>query len=198
MIKYGLALLLGIFFVILSTIINTYIGINFGMGFGFGLLALIASFIIFKTFLKNFDRNIVSLVFIIGTSMLTIHNILGTGIMLVEKFDATLPEWFIPSKNILEKRILVPSIWVTPILIIFVINIMSTLLGLLYTITLYKNFIEEERLVFPNLAASATMMDALFTGGEEVKIVFLSILTGFTISLVQQILLLFKINIILF
>ena len=195
MIKYGLALLLGIFFVILSTIINTYIGINFGMGFGFGLLALIASFIIFKTFLKNFDRNIVSLVFIIGTSMLTIHNILGTGIMLVEKFDATLPEWFIPSKNILEKRILVPSIWVTPILIIFVINIMSTLLGLLYTITLYKNFIEEERLVFPNIAASATMMDALFTGGEEVKIVFLSILTGFTISLVQQILLLFKINI---
>lgn len=194
MVEITYPVLLGVFFIAVFAIVGTYIGINLGMGFSFGVLALIAFYFLMKVS-GDGNKGGVSPVYIISTSMLSVHYILGTAILLCERFGSELPPWLTPPRSALEARVLTLDVWIGPLLAIFAVMLASTMLGLVYTIALHRKFLEDERLVFPSLAASATFIDTFFKGGEEERMVVLSVAAGLAVSMFQQALSLLGINV---
>lgn len=180
------AIMIGLFFAALSSILNAYIGINFGMGFGFGVVTIIVSYAILHKLLGGSSRGELGVAYIISTSLLTAHWILGLAIFLAERFpDVSFPSWLYPPNTDPQLGF---RVWLRPILIIFSLEIIATILGVVFSILLSNEFVKSEKMVFPGYAVSASLIDACMKGGGEAKLVGISAIAGLAITLTQYIL----------
>ncbi|HIE23837.1 MAG TPA: hypothetical protein EYP68_06375 [Candidatus Korarchaeota archaeon] len=177
------AIAIGLFFAALTTVLNAYLGINFGMGFGFGVVTIIISYAILHKMLGGSSRGELGVAYIISTSTLVAHWILGLSIFLAERYsDVTFPSWLYPPNT---DPSLGFRIWLKPVLVLFSLELIATCLGLFFSVLLSDEFLKSEKMIFPNYAASASLIDACIKGGGEARLVGISALAGFLITLVQ-------------
>lgn len=177
------AVAIGLFFAALTTVLNAYVGINFGMGFGFGVVTIIVSYAILHKILGGSSRGELGVAYIISTSTLVAHWILGLAIFLSERFsDVSFPSWLYPPNT---DPSLGFRIWLKPILILFSLELVATALGLIFSVLLSEEFVKSEKMVFPNYAASASLIDACIRGGGEARLVGISALIGLIITISQ-------------
>ena len=177
------AVAIGLFFAALTTVMNAYLGINFGMGFGFGVVTIIVSYAILHKMLGGSSRGELGVAYIISTSTLVAHWILGLAIFLAERFqDVSFPSWLYPPNT---DPSLGFGVWLRPVLILFSLELMATTLGLVISVLLSSEFIKSEKMVFPNYAVSASLIDACIKGGGEARLVGISALAGLVITVSQ-------------
>ncbi|RLG45967.1 MAG: hypothetical protein DRN90_07315, partial [Thermoproteota archaeon] len=177
------AVAIGLFFAALTTVMNAYLGINFGMGFGFGVVTIIVSYAILHKMLGGSSRGELGVAYIISTSTLVAHWILGLAIFLAERYqDVSFPSWLYPPNT---DPSLGFGVWLRPILTLFSLELMATTLGLVISVLLSSEFISSEKMVFPNYAVSASLIDACIKGGGEARLVGISALAGLVITVSQ-------------
>ncbi len=188
------AVAIGLFFAALTTVMNAYLGINFGMGFGFGVVTIIVSYAILHKMLGESSRGELGVAYIISTSTLVAHWILGLAIFLAERYqDVSFPSWLYPPNT---GPSLGFGVWLKPILTLFSLELMATMLGLVISVLLSSEFISSEKMVFPNYAVSASLIDACIKGGGEARLVGISALAGLVITVSQYALSAFGINLV--
>ena len=188
------AVAIGLFFAALTTVMNAYLGINFGMGFGFGVVTIIVSYAILHKMLGGSSRGELGVAYIISTSTLVAHWILGLAIFLAERYqDVSFPSWLYPPNT---DPSLGFGVWLRPILTLFSLELMATTLGLVISVLLSSEFISSEKMVFPNYAVSASLIDACIKGGGEARLVGISALAGLVITVSQYALSAFGINLV--
>lgn len=73
-------------------------------------------------------------------------------------------------------------------------TILTVISGLIFTSILKNEFTENRRMIWPNTAAEASLVDTCIEGGSSAKLVGISALTGFTITFLQHLLLLWGLD----
>ena len=140
------------------------------------------------------SRGELGVAYIISTSTLVAHWILGLAIFLVERYqDVSFPSWLYPPNT---GPSLGFGVWLKPILTLFSLELMATMLGLVISVLLSSEFISSEKMVFPNYAVSASLIDACIKGGGEARLVGISALAGLVITVSQYALSAFGINLV--
>ena len=178
------ATFIGLCFATLGVCVNTYLGINFGMGISLGVIAVLVAFSLFSRSSGNESLKEVSIVYLISTSFLQAYWVLGASIYMIERFnDVVLPAWLIPPKEVILAKSLDLRYWAIPLFTLFCLQLISTGLGLIMSLVLGEDLASEERMVFPNIAMSASLIEACFKGGESVRRVAIAIILGLGVTL---------------
>ncbi|RLF20372.1 MAG: hypothetical protein DRZ82_02285 [Thermoprotei archaeon] len=183
------AVVLGLFFALLNTCINTYLGINFGIGISMGVLAvLIAYALLNRLSTSRLSLRELSLIYIISTSSLSAYWVLGIAIFAVERFeDASFPSWLLPPREIVANKILSIQYWLPPIAMLFTLEMLSTILGLVFCYVIGNDLASEERMIFPNIAMSVSLIHACDRGGELVNKAMKALVIGLIVTLLIKI-----------
>lgn len=178
------SVIIGLFFAILGTCVNTYLGINFGMGIGLSVIAILISYFLFSKAEEQVSLKEISIVYLISTSSLQAYWVLGTAIFMTEYFkDVSFPGWLLPPNEVVYAKSLDLHYWILPIFTLFCLELISTGLGLIISLVLGEDLASEERMVFPNIAMSASLIKACTRGGETVRLVTITMILGSCITL---------------
>jgi len=129
------------------------------------------------------DNAEVAAAYVIGTSSLAVHFTLGTVIFLAERYgDVQLPSWLLPP-NFGDGSM---ACWLGPVLTIFLLEMAATLLGLAFTVAVAQRLNEEETMVYPNVVASASFLDACFEDAGAVRVVAVATAVGLVVTALQH------------
>ncbi|MDK2464046.1 MAG: hypothetical protein QI223_04655, partial [Candidatus Korarchaeota archaeon] len=71
-------------------------------------------------------------------------------------------------------------------LIIFLLGMAATLLGLAFTVAVAERLNEEETMVYPNVVASASFLDACFEDSGAVRLVAVATAVGLVVTALQH------------
>ena len=184
----GRAILLGIFLAILFSAVNGYLSINLGWSFGYGAVAVLLAYSFFHRLGGGSCRRELSFVLISSVSTLGIYNSLSLIIyMLQTEAEVSFPLWMGPPKEAVLAGSLDLGYWITPIAMLVVTTAMTVIVGVIFTYLLKEEFIESERMIWPNNAANASLVDACMTGGGSARLVGVAALIGFSVTLLQNI-----------
>lgn len=176
------AVALGLAFALITTAMNVYLGINLGMGMGLGVVSIMAAYAVFSR-LGGPSKSEVAAAYVISTSSLAVHFTLGTVIFLAERYgDVQLPAWLLPPN--FEGGPL--TCWLRPVLTIFALEMAATLLGLAFTVAVAERLNKEETMVYPNVVASASFLDACFEGSGAVRLVAVATAVGLVVTALQH------------
>jgi uncharacterized oligopeptide transporter (OPT) family protein len=178
---------LGILLAVLFSAINGYLSINLGMSFGYGAVAVIIAYSLFHKMGGGSCKRELSFVLISSASTLGLYYGLATVIyMLQTESSLSFPYWMAPPREVITQGSLNLRYWVTPIAFMLLTTVMTVVAGLVFTYVLKEEFIKSEKMIWPNIAANASLVDACITGGGSARLVGLSALIGLVITLLQN------------
>lgn len=183
------AVVLGSILAALFTLVNSYLSINFGMSLGFGVVTIFLAYVFFQKMLGGSGKREIALTYIMSSSGLSAVWFIGFFIFLQESVpNASLPAWLMPSREVLQDKALFSSVWITPILVVFFLTVTSGLLGLIMAYCTYKLFVQNKRMVFPAVTASAVIIDSCFKKEGHIRLLAYFLVAGFAFTFVQYIL----------
>ena len=181
------AILLGIILAILFSAVNGYLSINLGMSFGYGAVAVLLAYSLFHRLGGGSCRRELSFVLISSVSTMGIYQSLALVIyMLQTETDVSFPFWMGPPKEAVLAGSLDLGYWITPITMLVATYAMTIVVGVIFTYLLKDEFIGSDRMIWPNNAANASLVDACVTGGGSARLVGVAALIGFTVTLLQN------------
>ena len=184
----GRALLLGAALAILFSAINGYLSINIGMSFGYGAMAVILAYSLFHRLGGGSCRRELSFVLITSASTLGLYHSVALVIYLLQtNSELSFPHWMAPPSEVIAARSLAPAHWVTPLGLLALTTLLSLVVGLIFTYVLREEFIRSEKMVWPNTAANASLVDACMTGGGSARLVAYAALIGFAVTFLQNV-----------
>ena len=183
----GRAILLGLFLAILFSAVNGYLSINLGMSFGYGAVAVLLAYSLFHRLGGGSCRRELSFVLISSVSTMGIYQSLALVIYnLQTEADVSFPFWRGPPKEAVLAGSLDLGYWITPITMLVATYAMTIVVGVIFTYLLKDEFIGSDRMIWPNNAANASLVDACVTGGGSARLVGVAALIGFTVTLLQN------------
>ncbi len=176
----------GLIFAALSAYINTYLGLNFGLGINVGAIAIVVAYTLFRRLSGSVSKEELMAVYIISTSLLTAFWTLGVAIYALEKYpEAEVPPWLAPPKDLLSSKCVPPLLWVLPSFVVFMLELISGVAGLLIGAYIASEFAGDERLTFPRLVAVLAVVDACLSGKAATRTLLLSLAIGGFITVIQ-------------
>jgi uncharacterized oligopeptide transporter (OPT) family protein len=184
----GRAIVLSVLLAILFSAVNGYLSINIGSNFGYGAIAILIAYSMFHKFGGGSSRKELSFVLISSASALGLYNGLSLTIYMLETDPGlSFPAWMAPSREAVVQGSLNLSYWITPISFLVFTTILSVIVGLIFTYILREEFIRNEKMIWPNTAANASLVDACVDGGGSARLVGLAALVGFVVTFLQNI-----------
>ena len=184
----GRAILLGVLLALLFSAINGYLSINIGMNFGYGTVSVIMAYSLFHKLGGGSCRKELSFVLISSASTLGLYYGLATVIyMLQTDSSLSFPIWMAPPSEAIAQGSLELRYWITPITFLVVTTLLTLAAGLVFTYILREEFIRSERMIWPNAAANASLVDACIEGGGSARLVGLAALIGLAITFLQNV-----------
>lgn len=178
---------MGAFLAVLFSAINVYLMINMGMNLGFGTVAVILAYSLFHRLGGGSCRKELSFVLISSSSTIGIYYGLATVIyMLQTDSSLSFPGWMAPPREVITQGSLDPRHWTTPIAFLLLTSLLTLTTGLVFAYILRKEFIASEKMVWPNAAADASLVDTCMDGGGSARLVVLTFLIGFAITFLQN------------
>ncbi|UCH56942.1 MAG: OPT/YSL family transporter [Candidatus Bathyarchaeota archaeon] len=181
------AILLGAALAVLFSAINGYLSINIGWNFGYGAVAVILAYSLFHKLGGGSCRKELSFVLISSASTLGLYYGLATVIyMLQTDSSLSFPHWMSPPREAIVQGSLDMKYWITPIAFLMLTTVLTLVAGLVFTYVLRREFIRSEKMVWPQAAANASLVDACITGGGSARLVGLAALIGFAITFLQN------------
>ena len=184
----GRAILLGVLLAVLFSAINGYLSINIGMNFGYGAFAIILAYSLFHRLGGGSSRKELSFVLIASTSSLGVYNSLALIIyMLQTEGNLSFPPWMAPPREIVIGGSLDPSFWAVPICFLLLTTVLTSVVGLVFSYLLRREFIRSEKMIWPDSAANSSLVDACMAGGGSARLVAIATLIGFAITFLQNI-----------
>ena len=184
----GRAILLGALLAVLFSAINGYLSINIGMSFGYGAMAVILAYSLFHRLGGGSSRRELSFVLISSASTLGLYNSIAVIIyMLQTDSGLSFPYWMAPPSEAIAAKSLELAHWITPLGLMALMTVLSLVVGLIFTYVLREEFIRSEKMVWPNAAANASLVDACMTGGGSARLVAIAAVIGFAVTFLQNV-----------
>jgi uncharacterized oligopeptide transporter (OPT) family protein len=184
----GRAIILSVLLAILFSAINGYLSINIGSNFGYGAMAILIAYSLFEKFGGGSSRKEISFVLISSASALGLYYGLSLTIYMLETDPGlSFPSWMAPSREAVAQGSLNMRYWMTPISFLVFTTILSVIVGLIFTYILREEFIGNEKMIWPNAAANASLVDACVEGGGSARLVGIAALVGFVLTFLQNI-----------
>lgn len=182
------SLALGVVLALLFSAINGYLSINIGSSFGYGAVAVIAAYSLFHRLGGGSTRREISTVLVTSASTLGLYQGLALIIYMLETDPAlTFPGWMAPPREAILQGSLDLAHWVRPIGFLAFTTLLTAAAGLIMTYVLREELMRSEKMVWPGIAAQASLVDACIEGGGSARLVGAAALIGFTVTLFQNI-----------
>lgn len=182
----GRTILLGGVLAILFSAINGYLSINLGMSFGYGAVAVIIAYSLFHKLGGGSSKKEISFVLIASASSMTVYNTLAFVLYMIQTdSEISFPLWIAPPREIVMAGSLDIRYWITPVIFLVSTIALTIVVGLVFTLVLRNEFIRSKKMIWPHQAASASLVDTSMEGGGSAKLVGISALIGFTVTLLQ-------------
>ena len=157
------------------------------MSFSYGAVAVMLAYSLFHKLGGGSCRRELSFVLITSASTMGIYHSLSLVVyMLQTEPDLSFPLWMGPPREAVMMGSLEPSYWITPILFLVFTTALTLAVGLVFTYILRDEFIRSKRMIWPNHAASASLVDACMIGGGSARLVGIAALIGFTVTFLQN------------
>ncbi|UCH58019.1 MAG: OPT/YSL family transporter [Candidatus Bathyarchaeota archaeon] len=183
----GRAILLGALLAVLFSAINGYLSINIGWSFSYGAVAVILAYSLFHKLGGGSCRKELSFVLISSASTLGLYYGLASVIYILQTDSSiSCPHWMAPPREAIVQASLDPRYWIAPISFLFLTTALTLVAGLVFTYVLREEFIRSDKMVWPQTAANASLVDACITGGGSARLVGLAALIGFAITFLQN------------
>lgn len=184
----GRAIILSVLLAILFSAINGYLSINIGSSFGYGAMAILIAYSLFHNFGGGTSRRELSFVLISSASALGLYYGLSLTIYMLETDPGlSFPPWMAPSREAVLQGSLNLRYWITPISFLVFTTILSVIVGLIFTYILREEFIRNDKMIWPNAAANASLVDACVDGGGSARLVGIAALVEFLVTFLQNI-----------
>ncbi len=181
------ALILGAFMALIFSAINGYLSINMGWNFGYGAVAVMIGYSLFHRPQGGTCRRELSFLLITSVSQMGVYTTLGFILYMLETEPlATYPTWIAPSLEVIQAKDLSLQHWIGPIAFLVIAMTISLTAGLIYYTILRDELIRNPKMVWPNQSATTKLVDACMTGGGSARLVAVSAIIGFTITLLQH------------
>jgi hypothetical protein len=107
--------------------------------------------------------------------------------MLEADPDLTFPGWMAPPKEAILQGSLSLAHWAGPVAFLALTTLLTVTAGLTMTYVLREELMRNEKMVWPNAAAQASLVDACVEGGGSARLVGLAAFIGFGVTLLQNI-----------
>lgn len=181
------SLILGVVLALLFSAINGYLSINIGSSFGYGAVAVITAYSLFHRLGGGSTRREISTVLITSASTLGLYQGLALLIYMLET-DPTLafPIWMAPPSEAILQGSLSLAYWLKPVAFLAFTTLLTAAAGLIMTYVLREEFMRNEKMVWPNVAAQASLVDACIEGGGSAKLVGVAALISFVVTFLQN------------
>ena len=181
------ALILGAFMALIFSAINGYLSINMGWNFGYGAVAVMIGYSLFHRLQGGTCRRELSFLLITSVSHMGVYQTLGFILYMLETEPlATYPTWIAPPLEVIQAKDLSLQHWIGPIAFLVIALTISLIAGLIYYTILRDELIRNPKMVWPNESATTKLVDACMTGGGSARLVSVSAIIGFTITLLQH------------
>ena len=181
------ALILGAFMALIFSAINGYLSINMGWNFGYGAVAVMIGYSLFHRVQGGTCRRELSFLLITSVSQMGVYQTLGFILYMLETEPlATYPTWIAPPLEVIQAKDLSLQHWIGPIAFLVIALTISLIAGLIYYTILRDELIRNPKMVWPNESATTKLVDACMTGGGSARLVAVSAVIGFTITLLQH------------
>jgi len=181
------ALILGAFMALIFSAINGYLSINMGWNFGYGAVAVMIGYSLFHRLQGGSCRRELSFLLITSGSSMGVYQTLGFILYMLETEPlATYPAWIAPSMEVIQAKDLSLQYWIGPIAFLAIAMTISLVAGLIYYTIMRDELIRNPKMVWPNQSATTKLVDACMTGGGSARLVAVSAVVGFTITLLQH------------
>jgi uncharacterized oligopeptide transporter (OPT) family protein len=181
------ALILGAFMALIFSAINGYLSINMGWNFGYGAVAVMIGYSLFHRLQGGTCRRELSFLLITSVSQMGVYQTLGFILYMLETEPlATYPTWIAPPLEVIQAKDLSLQHWIGPIAFLVIALTISLIAGLIYYTILRDELIRNPKMVWPNESATTKLVDACMTGGGSARLVAVSAIIGFTITLLQH------------
>jgi len=191
----GRTVLLGAVLAVLFSAINGYLSINFGMSFGYGAFAIIIAYSLFHKLSGGSSKKELSFVLIASSSSMIVCQTLAFIIYMLEnETNVVFPSWLAPPKEIVMLGSLDLQYWITPITFLVFTIVLTIISGLIFTSALKSEFVRNRRMIWPNTAAEASLVDTCMEGGGSARLVGISALAGLAITFLQYLFLLWGLD----
>jgi len=181
------ALILGAFMALIFSAINGYLSINMGWNFSYGAIAVMIGYSLFHRLQGGTCRRELSFLLITSVSQMGVYQTLGFILYMLETEPlATYPTWIAPPLEVIQAKDLSLQHWIGPIAFLVIALTISLIAGLIYYTILRDELIRNPKMVWPNESATTKLVDACMTGGGSARLVAVSAIIGFTITLLQH------------
>ena len=181
------ALILGAFMALIFSAINGYLSINMGWNFSYGAIAVMIGYSLFHRLQGGTCRRELSFLLITSVSQMGVYQTLGFILYMLETEPlATYPTWIAPPLEVIQAKDLSLQHWIGPIAFLVIAFTISLIAGLIYYTILRDELIRNPKMVWPNESATTKLVDACMTGGGSARLVAVSAIIGFTITLLQH------------
>jgi len=181
------AIVLGAVMAVVFSAINGYLSINMGWNFGYGAVAVMIGYSLFHRVQGGSCRRELSFLLITSVSQMGVYQTLGFILYMLETEPlASYPSWIAPPMEVIQAKDLSPRFWVGPLAFFGVAVTVSLVAGLIYYTVLRDALNDNPKMVWPNQAATTKLVDACMTGGGSARLVAVSAVIGFTVTLAQH------------
>ncbi len=181
------AMILGAVMALIFSAINGYLSINMGWNFGYGAVAVMIGYSLFHRVQGGSCRRELSFLLITSVSQMGVYQTLGFILYMLETEPlAHYPSWIAPPLEVIQAKDLSLRHWVAPITFLVAALTISLAAGLIYYTILRDALNDNPKMVWPTQSATTKLVDACMTGGGSAKLVAVSAIIGFTVTLAQH------------
>ncbi|MBN2334839.1 hypothetical protein JXL21_04720, partial [Candidatus Bathyarchaeota archaeon] len=161
--------------------------INMGWNFGYGAVAVMIGYSLFHRVGGGSSRRELTFLLITSVTSMGVYQTLGFILYMLETEPlASYPTWIAPPMEVIQAKDLSLRHWIGPITFFGAAAAVSLAAGFIYYTVLRDELNRNPKMVWPNQAATTKLVDACMTGGGSARLVALSAAIGFTITMLQN------------